>query len=371
MTTPYKRLTRPGSLVRGMRVLTQSVWMGPDHLLSVIHNGYTEDYRRFYFKDIQALIIHKKERRRIVYGIMWGLIVLTFASVLAFGIHDQWPNPALFILGGLAAVFALAFIINIAMGPTCATYVQTAVQTERLALCRWRSAQRALARIREAVVVEQGALDPVVLSQHVATVPAGGVLAASPVVSAERSIGLHWHAAAFGVLLVDAIVSLLQLTWPASFLTIAGTFVFMAQAATSIVAVIRQRNSVLPLSLKRLTWLSVIYGVVSYFVSIVISTVMAILHPAAKTSPAWRRSIAFWTTGPSESPLLAGVLIVFMIIAAGLGVMGCLRLLRYRHARAAAGSVPAPMPPPPLSSVKPAEPTTGNDLAAELPPLQE
>ena len=34
-----------------------SLWQGKDHLLSIDSSGYTEEYKRFYYRDIQAIII--------------------------------------------------------------------------------------------------------------------------------------------------------------------------------------------------------------------------------------------------------------------------------------------------------------------------
>src|SRR6185503_15449364 len=63
----YRRL--PG---RGMAVLQHArVYQGPDHLLQVVSTGYSEIYKRFYFRDIQAISIHKTHWGKIWNGI-WG-----------------------------------------------------------------------------------------------------------------------------------------------------------------------------------------------------------------------------------------------------------------------------------------------------------
>jgi hypothetical protein len=34
-----------------------TLWIGPDHLLKITVRSYEEQYKRFYFKDIQALSV--------------------------------------------------------------------------------------------------------------------------------------------------------------------------------------------------------------------------------------------------------------------------------------------------------------------------
>ena len=60
----YQRLPGRGTLLDGDKWYATSramctVWLGRDHLLLVSRAGYTENYKRFYFRDIQAIIIRK------------------------------------------------------------------------------------------------------------------------------------------------------------------------------------------------------------------------------------------------------------------------------------------------------------------------
>jgi hypothetical protein len=80
----YQRLPGRGSLVEGNRWLavTRSlctVWMARDHLLLISRTGYTETYKRFYFRDIQAVII-RKTATAFVWNIV--LMILALASIL-------------------------------------------------------------------------------------------------------------------------------------------------------------------------------------------------------------------------------------------------------------------------------------------------
>ena len=129
------------------------LWLGPDHLLAVRSVGFSEEYKRFYFSDIQALIVQKTDRREILNvicalaAILFGLLTLAISNPVW---HGFW-----IILTALA-VFLL--LVNWLRGPTCVCHVRTAVQTEKvrgewamvcaahnvLKLAQWRSLSASL-----------------------------------------------------------------------------------------------------------------------------------------------------------------------------------------------------------------------------------
>src|SRR5205085_6722140 len=102
------------------------LYQGADHLLQIASTGYSESYRRFYFRDIQAITIQKTNLGKIFNGIFGFLMAL-------FGLpaFDMSLGPAI-AMWSIAGFFSLALISNIAFGPTCACYIRTAVQIERL-----------------------------------------------------------------------------------------------------------------------------------------------------------------------------------------------------------------------------------------------
>jgi hypothetical protein len=63
-----------------------TLWQGPDHLLSVYSRFGIEDYRRFYFTDIQSMIVHKTVSGKIQ-NLILGLFLLIF-SLMAFALAD-------------------------------------------------------------------------------------------------------------------------------------------------------------------------------------------------------------------------------------------------------------------------------------------
>jgi hypothetical protein len=150
MNTPrYQQLPGRGATWSG----PSRLWQGEDHILLVLTRGYTEAYRRFFFNDIQAVIV-----RRTHTGKIWNAVWALMAAFFAF-IALQLDGGAALTLWCLSAPFAIALLINLVLGPTCACHLRTAVQTERLpALSRVRAARQFLTRIEPLIQAAQGEL---------------------------------------------------------------------------------------------------------------------------------------------------------------------------------------------------------------------
>src|SRR5437899_10193108 len=120
----YKRLTRARARSRFSVISAgnSSLWLGPDHLLCIDSTGFTENYKRFYFRDIQAVIVRKTDGYKYWNGALGflGLLFTIFAAMTS----DSAGRIAWF---SFAALFWLLMLLNLALGPTSACYVQTAV----------------------------------------------------------------------------------------------------------------------------------------------------------------------------------------------------------------------------------------------------
>ena len=116
------------TLIPGMRT---KLYLGADHLLLVEQLILVERYKRFYFRDIQA-ITATKSARSIVFGSFWGF--LTLVAALSFFFFFFFHHPVALTLGAVfTALFGFAFVHNLILGPTCIVRVRTAVQTHRVA----------------------------------------------------------------------------------------------------------------------------------------------------------------------------------------------------------------------------------------------
>ncbi len=117
-----------------------SYWLGVDHLLVVEVTNYNERYRRFYLRDLQAVIVQRNRNR------MWGNIVAGVMAIvpalgtLALLSDGEYAGAAL--VGGILALFGVFMLVNTLRGPMCSVHLRTAVQTQKLAnINRWRRAE--------------------------------------------------------------------------------------------------------------------------------------------------------------------------------------------------------------------------------------
>lgn len=147
----YRKLPGSGS----MAFQFVRLYVGPDHLLQVTSNGFTESYQRFFFQDIQA-ITYRHTIAWLLWSAAWFALAVIFGAIgLAAG--DDALLPMMVITGFWVGIL----IANLALGPSCACLVKTAVQTQRLpSLKRVRRVKRVMARIRPLITQAQGELAP-------------------------------------------------------------------------------------------------------------------------------------------------------------------------------------------------------------------
>ena len=163
--TQYRRLTRARNMewVGVASVSRSSLWLGPDHLLGVYSNGYTESYKRFYFRDIQAIIIVASRRRAIWNWVLTVPFAICLAVVISVvmqpgGGENLWVAG---LLGGIGVILAVLLAVNNWLGPACQTQIRTAVQTEFLpSLARLKKTRFILAQLRPLIAAAQGELAP-------------------------------------------------------------------------------------------------------------------------------------------------------------------------------------------------------------------
>ena len=156
----YERLAK-GHRASGLLVSTrQSLWLGKDHMLVVNNHGYTESYKRFYFSQVQGLIL-RQTPWGTVQTVLLGILLIGMTAGLIPGLILGWHIAINWTTGGLAGLFGLLALVSMIKGPTCTCTIHTAVQSQRLhALPRVRRAVSALHRLREEIELVQGALWP-------------------------------------------------------------------------------------------------------------------------------------------------------------------------------------------------------------------
>lgn len=157
----YKRLTRErgSSQLVVFAVTRSSLWLGDDHLLLVECTGYSESYKRFFFRDIQAFTI-QKNKRRMAWNWVWGALLFLSLLIVCAASYDNWRAMGTLVAGSIVLViFGIPLLLNNLFGSTCSCEIRTAVQTENLpSLCRVPKTQRIMNRIRPLIIAAQGQL---------------------------------------------------------------------------------------------------------------------------------------------------------------------------------------------------------------------
>jgi hypothetical protein len=110
--------TGRGSFRVGMR---HRLYQGADHLLLIQSTGFTDDYRRLYYRDIGCVVVRVTQRRDIISIVLIALVGLILLLRLA--------NAPWVVLVGLCIPPLVLFVINLVRGPTCTCYITTRVQT--------------------------------------------------------------------------------------------------------------------------------------------------------------------------------------------------------------------------------------------------
>lgn len=318
-TSPYRRL--PGkkkSFLLGYHTL----WQGSDHLLQIYSRFGIEDYRRFYFNDIQAIITRKTAAGKIensVLGALFGLFVLL--CVISGG--DVWPV----VYAIIAGMLALILLINFLKGPTCETYLMTAVQTEKLhSLHRIKTTQAVMNRLRSLIEQRQGRINPETIHQH--SVRTGIQHLSQTLLYGDKQIHRKLkhekgraHLLLFAFMIFEGLIGAAGFLFNHVALTLTGSAIMMLLGICVVLALVKQHESNLKRVLRTLTWAALGYVCFSFAIGYIISLGLAFKHPEILRNQ-WELFKLFSSTTPWESPLMMTAHIVDLSGAILIGIPG-------------------------------------------------
>lgn len=253
--SPYRRL--PGQR-RNFNGFCTRLWLGADHLLSVHNRHYSEDYKRFYYRDIQAITV-RPTARRTWWNILW-VSLLSGCAVLAWTTQEHVPQ---IVWGSLAAVWLLCLLYNSLAGPTCVSYLQTAVQSVPLPSLHRRHLFRKAFVLLQPLILQAQADLPVVSP---ALMPPAPMRPSHPLPPQGPRQGLYrgaWHAILFGFLFLDGLLAGLTMFY-ASPVLFWGTWglAFGVLLATLLALVSQTRG--FPQTLRLVTWSTLGYASLIY-----------------------------------------------------------------------------------------------------------
>lgn len=347
----YRRL--PG---RGLRQIgriplartSSRLYLGPDHLLSIDSSGYAEQYRRFYYADIQAILIRKTDLGR-TWNFVWSVLALV-SGLLALGVGFA----AAIVFASVSAASVLSLLINLARGPTCQAHLRTAVHLEEMpSVNRLPIARKVLAAVKPRIEEAQGVLAPEVLAERLAQGATGAAVALperagksvpwavpSRVPTVTSSYAGGWHRGLFALLLVDGAETALLLFLQHVSVILLASLLTGILSIVAILAVIRQQGSALSRLAKGIVWATLGYLGSNFVLGNVVLVVLSAQEPGI-ASDQWRYLQLLAEMDPFETPWYLGLLGYSIVTSTCLGLTGLLAL-RYGQNT---GSLAGPAPP--------------------------
>lgn len=147
MDKEYVKLAGRGSFT----TFQARLWLAKDHILQVTSTGYTENYKRFYFRDIRGMTVTQTSWR-----VYWNIIWLLLAALAVVPILFSQEALIVWVFGSVSGLFLLGAVINSLKGTTCQFHIQTAIQTEKLVpLGRVGRARKFIERMRPIILAAQ------------------------------------------------------------------------------------------------------------------------------------------------------------------------------------------------------------------------
>lgn len=314
-------------------ISSSRLYLGKDHLLAIEANLFAEKYYRFYFSDIQALVVRRTDR-----GAIWS-IILAFASLLMTTCSigsippGQWtPTPGYFTLALIAIVLT---VVNISKGPSCTTHIQTSVTVQKIgALHRLKKTQGILPDLRSHIRRNQGSLtreqivrNTVMPEEEIFTVEDHA--ASSRIQEHEPAVKnpARYHKFAFGMVLLNAGLDSLWFFVHGLAVYVTGAIGGMASFGGIITALVVQTRKNTSAAVRRITWAVFVSYLILFAFSYSASVYYMIQSGIGRLSENNRFDpFSFYNEfvdkGPMDKPGFAVITIVSIVISVLLGVGG-------------------------------------------------
>lgn len=343
---PYRKLPGRGgrhgclSLIIWTRA---SLWMGSDHLLSVLNTGYSEEYRRFFYRDIQAIAVTQTKRgRNQVIGLLAVGLLFFFLSMAV----PASAMPFFWVLAGLPVVLAL---VNWLRGPTCRTFLLTAVSREELlSLGRIRAAEKALDILKPVIEKAQGRLSSADLAGMSESAVRQETLLPEPAFAPQRQAAgqktlsakpaAHyngrWHEIVFTLLLLSGLLDIGLLLVRNLALSLVSTLLLWAATIVSIVALVKQHESAMRGWLRAAPAVTLGYLWVAYIAGFIMQMAVIVTDPSLQRNQ-FRLFKALSEISPADHPVLLGFSIFSMVFSFAVGTSGLILVHGYRQRAAA------------------------------------
>lgn len=306
---------------------TDRLWFGQDHLLLVSSTGISEDYKRFYFKDIQAFNIIKTRNHMILMII--GFLLLGITAGLSVWLYKLDNHNAEMLIPG--SIIGFIFICYLAWlfikGPSCKSFVYSSVQKERLTpLKTIKKARKFLGIILPKIEASQGTMDPQLLnaeSRRVTAAPSAILKHAKT--DTKKIISPYWHRILFLSLMCLGILLSGMLIFRSPILFAFGGFVMLLVLMANTTALVKQTGSALSSKAKAISITSMVFLILSIgcgYIEFVFFMVKNMEQWAKSGQNQWELTKLYAQINPFDYPVILGMDIFFISVFFILGLTG-------------------------------------------------
>ncbi len=320
----YHRL--PGTK-KGLMIGRYTLWQAVDHLLHIYSRAGVEDYKRFYFNDIQAIITRKTIAGKVL-NVVLGLLFLCFTLPVILNDGGWFAFWA-----ALDGALLILLLINLYRGPTCETKLLTAVQTEKLhSLHRLKNAFKVMNDLRSQVQSVQGILSREDLNKnpirqvHDNTTKGSSLQGGTSKTPPRHEKG-RIHLMLFGLLVMDGVLAVSGFFSAHVIGTILSSVAGLSTGIFVIIALVKQHNSDMPHGLRAVTWIAFGFVGISFIAGYVITMISAFKNPGIAYNQ-WELFQSISSLSPWQNPLLLGLDIFTICGAFFLGIPGLFMLKR-------------------------------------------
>ncbi len=310
--------------------IRQRLLLGKDHLLALTIRMAVEEYRRFYFRDIKAIVVRKVESWKII------ISLLGFSAVLFLGLAGFLSRGWAWFFGVMGGLVAIVFVQQLLYGTNTECHLITAVQTEKLpSLYRLRWVKKFLERLTPLIAEAQGTVTTEEIQDGTIQVPASAAARLSPKMPGDtKTLRGRWHGVMIGLLLANALVSSISIDYHNTLFVSLETLLFFCFFISVIIALVRQQNRLIYSPLRRLTWINLVWAIIAFGAGYILSFYMMIRHLGVSDNTMlnqWSFMQAVTDIYVRNDPVLLYSYLFFIVVNLVLGITGSVFLIRHRR----------------------------------------
>lgn len=317
----YTRLPGRGFPILSVFGASYRLFKSDDHLLYIFHNMAVEEYRRFFYSDIQS-IQFTPSRRFLINNIIIAMILL-ISGTLFILLDDLWPvfmKPYVaMVMIGLPLGLLLG---NIFMGRTCRTFLTTQVQTIELpSLNRIKNTRKVIQTLEPLIRSAQPAWSNIrpAISATPSHSPVSEQPSQSPAAAPVR-ISTRWYvylAILTGCVAVSSVYDIFLFN---DIKNIFDTILLLLIISVDIIAILRQRSAQIPTILRISTWsvMIVIFGMM--YLTAFSMGFTRLYEPRSS-----------WLSVEPSNPVMAVIATVIAFVYALQALLFCIGLIQYKR----------------------------------------